>query len=290
MSEPRYPYVHIDVPEEAAEDAGTLLWELGAEGVEERDAGTLAKGAGAGRVTLVAAFPTHEAAAEAVAELPAEWHARVEEVVGDAWRDAWKEHYRPFALTPGVVVRPPWEEYAAKPGEQVLVLEPGRAFGTGLHATTTLVARALDAEKHRLVGHHVMDVGTGSGILGLTALLLGAEHAVLTDIDPDAIEVARENAERNELLARVSLHATTDLSAFGQFPVVVANIEARILEPMAQELIDRVLPGGLLVLSGILVGQEDGVRAAYGKLTPVKTDTEGEWVALVFHAPAASPA
>jgi ribosomal protein L11 methyltransferase len=166
MSEPRYPYVHIDVPEEAAEDAGTLLWELGAEGVEERDAGTLAKGAGAGRVTLVAAFPTHEAAAEAVAELPAEWHARVEEVVGDAWRDAWKEHYRPFALTPGVVVRPPWEEYAAKPGEQVLVLEPGRAFGTGLHATTTLVARALDAEKHRLVGHHVMDVGTAAASSG----------------------------------------------------------------------------------------------------------------------------
>ena len=287
MSEPRYPYVHLDVPEEASEDAGSLLWDLGAEGVEERDGGTLARGAGAGLVTLVAAFPTHAEAEAACAELPTEWKPRVEEVVGDAWRDAWKEHYRPFALTAGVVVRPPWEEYPPKEGERVLVLEPGRAFGTGLHATTTLVARALDAHRERLAGQRVLDVGTGSGILGLTALLLGADRVVLTDIDPDAIEVARENAERNGLLARVSLHATTDLAAFGQFPVVVANIEARILEPMAAELCARLLPGALLVLSGILVGQEDQVRAAYGALEAITTDVEGEWVALVFHAPAA---
>jgi ribosomal protein L11 methyltransferase len=287
MSEPRYPYVHIDVPEEAAEDAGMLLWDLGAEGVEERDGGTLAKGASAGRVTFVAAFATREEADAAVAELSADWSPRVEEVVGDAWRDAWKEHYRPFSLTPQLVVRPPWEEYNAKPGEHVLVLEPGRAFGTGLHATTTLVARALDRAKDQLAGHHVLDVGTGSGILGLAALMLGAERVVLTDIDPDAVEVARENAERNGLLAKVSLHATTDLSVFGTFPVVVANIEARILEPMAEELTARLAPGALLVLSGILVGQETSVGAVYVALglTLVSTEIEGEWVALTFHAP-----
>lgn len=287
MTEPRYPYVHLDVPEAAAEDAGSLLWDLGAEGVEERDAGTLARGAGAGLVTLVAAFPSREEAENACAELPPEWKPRVEEVVGDAWRDAWKEHYRPFALTPSVVVRPPWEEYTPKEGERVLVLEPGRAFGTGLHATTTLVARALDKRRPRFAGQRILDVGTGSGILGLTALLLGADHAVLTDVDPDAIEVASENAERNALLPRTSLHATTDLSGLGQYPVVVANIEARILEPMAAELSARLLPGGLLVLSGILVGQEDQVRAAYGALTPTAIDVEGEWVALVFDAPLA---
>lgn len=285
MSEPRYPYVHLDVPEEASEDAGALLWELGAEGVEERDAGTLARGAGAGLVTLVAAFATRAEAEAACAELPAEWNPRVEEVVGDAWRDAWKEHYRPFTLTPGVVVRPPWEEYPPKEGERVLVLEPGRAFGTGLHATTTLVARALELHREKITGQRLLDVGTGSGILGLAALLLGADRVVLTDIDPDAVEVARENAERNGLLSRVSLHATTDLSTFGQFPVVVANIEARILEPMAPDLVARLLPGALLVLSGILVGQEDQVRAAYGALTPIATEIEGEWVALSFLAP-----
>ena len=284
MSEPRYPYVHADVPEADAEDASALLWELGAEGVEERDASTLAKGAGAGLVTLVAAFPTHEAAAQVCAELPPAWAPRVEEIVGDAWRDAWKEHYRPFSLTPGLVVRPPWEEYEPQPGERVLELEPGRAFGTGLHATTTLVARALSAEKSRLKDARVLDVGTGSGILGLAALLLGADRVVLTDIDPDAIEVARENAARNGLLERVSLHATTDLEAFGTFPVVVANIEARVLVPMAKELSARLAPGGLLVLSGILVGQEDEVRSAYAALSPVSTEVSGEWVALAFHA------
>jgi len=101
---------------------------------------------------------------------------RLEEVVGDAWRDAWKEHFRPFAITRSIVIRPPWESYAEKPGEQVLVLEPGRAFGTGLHETTSLVARVLEARRGELVGKTVLDVGCGSGILALVALFLTRHH------------------------------------------------------------------------------------------------------------------
>src|SRR6476659_3467887 len=97
VSEPRYPYVHVDVTPEMVDETSALLFELGAEGVEERDEGTLAKTASSGKVTLVAAFSTREDADAAIAEL-AELSPRYEEIVGDAWRDAWKEHYRPFTI------------------------------------------------------------------------------------------------------------------------------------------------------------------------------------------------
>ena len=180
MSEPRYPYVHVDVVPEMVDETSALLFELGAEGVEERDEGTLAKSAASGKVTLVAAFPTREEAEEAMLQLREphvlmgvqrdELAPRYEEIVGDAWRDAWKEHYRPFTIartTDGraVVVRPPWEAYEAKSGEQVLELEPGRAFGTGLHETTRLVAQALAVHASELAGITLLDVGCGSGVL-----------------------------------------------------------------------------------------------------------------------------
>ncbi|HEY6459984.1 MAG TPA: 50S ribosomal protein L11 methyltransferase, partial [Polyangiaceae bacterium] len=162
MNEPRYPYVAVDVAEEEADEAGALLFELGAGGVEQRDATTLKRGA-AGKVTLVASFEDEAQARAAMAEVPAGWGARLEEVVGDAWRDEWKKHFEPFVICPGVVVRPPWREHAAAAGERVVVLEPGRAFGTGLHETTALVAEVLASE--RLAGKDVLDVGCGSGVL-----------------------------------------------------------------------------------------------------------------------------
>src|SRR5689334_11593149 len=129
MVEARYPYVHVDVPPDMADETCALLFELGAEGVEERDEGTLAKSAAAGKVTLVASFATRADAEAAMAEL-AELEPRYEEVVGDAWRDAWKEHYRPFTIARAsdgraIVIRPPWENYSPKAGEHVLELEPG---------------------------------------------------------------------------------------------------------------------------------------------------------------------
>src|SRR5688572_9933484 len=181
-SEPRYPFVHVEVDAAAEDEVSGALWELGATGVEVRDDATLAKGPTGGRTLLVASFDSRdeadaaiEALREALPDLFATGTApRIEEVVGDAWRDAWKEHFQPFALTPRIMVRPPWVPDAdvARGPEvtHVLELEPGRAFGTGLHATTSLVARALDAESDRLKNAVVLDAGTGSGILALVAL------------------------------------------------------------------------------------------------------------------------
>lgn len=284
-AEARYPFVHVDVAPADVDDTSALLFELGAEGVEERDETTLAKNAAGGKVTLVAAFATREDADEAILHLDASLAPRYEEVVGDAWRDAWKEHYKPYAIAEGLVVRPPWEAYEAKAGETVLELEPGRAFGTGLHETTRLVARAIRAHAAEVKGQLVIDVGCGSGILALSALALGAGRAVAIDNDPEAIDVTRENAARNGLTERLDA-STTDIAALdAQAPLVVANIEARVLVPMANELSRCVAPGGLLLLSGILVPQKDEVRAAYPAMELEGAPSLGEWILLALRKP-----
>jgi ribosomal protein L11 methyltransferase len=279
---PRYPYVAIDVAEDDVDEAGALLFELGAAGVEQRDATTLVRGA-LGKVTLVASFERAEEARAATAELPEAWAPRVEEVVGDAWRDEWKKHFEPFRVCEGVVVRPPWREHAAAPGEHVVVLEPGRAFGTGLHETTSLVAEEL--AQTPLSGVTVLDVGCGSGVLSLIALALGATRARAVDVDPDAVAVTRENADRNGVGDRVETDETPVDALVGSYPVVLANIESKTLVDLAAALIARVAPGGLLVLSGILSAavmpsQLADIRRAFAALEEEGVRTKGEWIAV----------
>jgi ribosomal protein L11 methyltransferase len=299
----------VDAPPDQSDEIAAALFELGATGVEERDGSTLVRGAAAEKVTLVGSFETREeadAAILALAEAVPEGAPRLEEVVGDAWRDAWKEHFAPFALTPHLTVVPPWSAATAviPDGAMRLELEPGRAFGTGLHATTSLVAEILDASREALAGREVLDMGTGSGILALSALLLGASRAVAVDVDPDVIEVVRENAARNGLEARVEAHAGTVESVTRTFPWVLANIEARVLRPIAPELARVLAPGGTLVLSGILESEHDEMVHLYGslprKLTHAGTRRRGPdggapptpgpaghdgWVAIAFNAP-----
>lgn len=296
-NEPRYPFLVVDVPADAADELSAALFELGASGVEERDDQTLLRGAGGGRVTLRASFPDRaeaEAAIEGLRELDAALSPAIEEVVGDAWRDAWKEHFAPFALTPRITVAPPWAERPTAPsGGHVLWLEPGRAFGTGLHATTSLVAELLDAHAGELSRQELLDVGTGSGILALAALLLGASRAVAVDNDPDVIEVVEENADRNGLRDRIEAREATVEQITRAFPWVVANIEARVLRPLAAELGRVLAPGGRLILSGILATEHDEIVATYTALprglrhveTRRREDAgtpDASWVAILF--------
>jgi len=299
--EPRYPFVHVEVAPAEEDEISAALFELGATGVEVRDDGTLLRAAASGKVLLVASFDDHDAANGAVhdlAEAAPHLAPRVEEVVGDAWRDAWKEHFKPFALTDRIVVRPPWvplDEVVVPEGASVLELEPGRAFGTGLHATTSLVAGVLDAHADRLRGARVLDAGTGSGILAFVALRLGAGHVVAFDVDPDVVEIVEENAARNAMSEQVSASAGTIDAVDGVFPWVLANIEARVLDPIAEELAARVASGGELVLSGILGAEEERMLTRYTSLrTPLerasvtrKGDGVDAWVCIHLRRPAA---
>jgi len=314
-STPIYPFLAIDVPAIAAEVAAEQLFELGALGVERRDATTLVKGAGAegivvdhgadvvessavwesqpgevgddAMVTLVAAFETREAALEAMEAFDEELHPRIEEVVGDAWRDAWKEHFAAFRISPRIVIEPPWKPADRAlidevPGTKLLTLEPGRAFGTGLHPTTALVAGVVDALGDRLVGLSVLDLGCGSGILSLVALMLGAARVRATDLDVDAVRITRENAENLHLADRLDVDASTFEQLTGRYPLVLANIQAEVLVPHAAAIQRLVAPGGTLVLSGILITQKERVREAYAAMKLIEAPTRGEWVALVL--------
>lgn len=280
--EPRFPFLLVDVDEADADEASALLFELGAGGVEERDETTLVKGT-VGKRTLVAAFESHEEAVAALGAVDASWAGRIEEIVGDAWRDAWKAHFRPFVLCPGVVVRPPWETYEPAEGvNHVIELEPGRAFGTGLHETTSLVAEALAAHPESFQGRAVLDVGCGSGILAIVALVLGASRARAIDNDADVIDVVKENAVRNGLVSRIETDATPVEDLTETYDTVVANIEADVLTRLAKPISARVNPGGLLVLSGVLFPQKERVALAYEGFELIDTPQKGEWIALVF--------
>jgi len=276
---PRYPRVVLEADASQSDILSASLFELGATGVEERDQATLQKSSSDSTVTLVASFDSFDDANDAAAAL-AEYGARVEEIVGDAWRDAWKDGFHPFHLTPSIIVRPPWEEWSAAPGERVLVLEPGRAFGTGLHATTSLVARALERHADELEGHEILDVGCGTGILAIVALAHGASKARAVDNDADVIDVVRENAARNGMLERIDADTTDATQLLGSWPVIVANIEARVLVPMAPALNRLLGEHGLLILSGVLEEQRDEVVAAYAPLRLEKIEQQDEWVAI----------
>ena len=273
----RWWLVALDVAPDDVDVTSGKMFELGAQGLEERD--------GSASVTLVASFDDEETARAAKDSLGPS--ARIEVLEGDAWRDAWKEHFRPFRLCQGLWIRPPWEEHTPKRGERVLVLEPGRAFGTGLHETTSLAAEALFEHAARFRGSFVLDVGCGSGILSLVALALGASRVRAIDIDPDAIVVTRENAARNGMTLTLDADDTPLERATGPYAAVVANIEARTLTELAPLLVKRVAPGGFIVLAGILAPdaaplQLDAVREAYATLREEEIRRKGDWVTLVL--------
>lgn len=284
MTEPRYPYVHVTVPTDASEWVSDLLWTLEAQGVEERDATTLLRSEGENSVLLVASFESDEVAHRAVAQLP--FPARLDHVVGDAWRHAWREHFHPRKVGPRLLLRPSWREVAPEPGDVVLTIDPGGAFGSGIHETTRLVLAEVDAWVKG--GERVLDVGCGSGILAVAALLLGAEEAYGTDVDPTAVPVALENADINGVAGRFSADTTDVAEVAGEWPLVLANIQAPILITMASSLAARLAPEGVLVLSGILSGQEDDVREAFEAqgLVHLRTTAENEWRGVVVQRPA----
>ncbi len=286
MSDPtvRFPRVLIDVPADVADEMSFELFELGAEGVEQRDESTLDQNVVDDTVTLFASFPSDDLAAAALSYLDPVYNPRQDDVVGDAWRDGWKEHFRPFSLTPSIVIRPPWSTVDSCPGAHVLEMDPGRAFGTGLHATTRLVAQAIERHTGRFRHAAILDVGCGSGVLALCALIHGAVRVRAVDNDPDAVSATRENAERNGFADRIEADTRDVRHLTEVFPLVAANIEARVLCGMARPLTRCVAPSGLLVLSGVLADQVPDVLAAYRDLRHEAThDCEG-WVALELSA------
>ncbi|MBU3058178.1 50S ribosomal protein L11 methyltransferase [Pseudomonas indica] len=185
---------------------------------------------------------------------------QIERIEDQDWERSWMDNFQPMRFGRRLWIVPSWHA-APEPDAVNLLLDPGLAFGTGTHPTTALCLEWLDGQD--LTGRQLLDFGCGSGILAIAALLLGAERAVGTDIDPQALEASRDNAERNGIApARFPLYLPEALPA-EQADVVVANILAGPLVSLAPQITRLVRPGGLLALSGVLAEQADEVRAAY---------------------------
>jgi ribosomal protein L11 methyltransferase len=201
------------------------------------------------------------------------------------WAEAWKAFFPVLRVGRRLVIRPTWRRHRARPGDVVLALDPGMAFGTGLHPTTRLCLAALEplADHGRLAEATVLDVGCGSGILAIAALRLGAASASGVDTDPIAIESTLANARRNRLARRLRARAGRLPTGEEPFDVVLANLIAGVLVPLAPHLRDELRPGGTLVASGIFVDREGDVRAAFESagLRVVDRTVEGDWIALV---------
>ena len=204
------------------------------------------------------------------------------------WADAWKTHFPVLRVGRRLVIRPTWRDHEAAPGDVVLALDPGMAFGTGLHPTTRLCLAALEdlADERRVRGARVLDVGSGSGILSVAAGLLGARSVVAVDTDPIAAESTAANAGLNKLDDVIVARRGSVPVADPPFDVVLANLIASLLVDLAAELRQSVAPGGRLIASGIFIDREAEVAGAFedAGLHVVGRLAETDWVALTAAA------
>ena len=205
---------------------------------------------------------------------------RVRPVDDAEWAEAWKAHY--VAQRIGrVLIVPSWaQDEAAAAGEVAIVLDPGMAFGTGLHPTTRGCLELLQSIS---MPESVLDVGCGSGVLSLAALRLGAGRAVGLDTDPLAVEATRANAERNGLATRVDARlGSLPSEPEDRYPLILANLVAAVLIELAPGLAGHLEPGGTLLASGIIEPRADEVIAAMVEagLAVVGRRDDGEWVSL----------
>ena len=202
--------------------------------------------------------------------------------VQDGWQDAWKETFKPTQVTDRIVVKPTWEEYDAKADQMVLEIDPGMAFGTGTHETTSLCMKML--EKYLKPEMNVMDVGCGSGILAISAALLGCGDILGIEIDPDAVKVAQENVELNKVAGAVKVQEG-DLTKGVNYKadIVVANLMHNLVIELAPSARKHLAKDGVFISSGILIEKKDQVAKAIkdAKFEILEIPEDGEWCAIV---------
>jgi ribosomal protein L11 methyltransferase len=198
------------------------------------------------------------------------------------WANHWKKYFKPFKVGNRIVIKPTWEDYSPKEGEIILEMDPGMAFGTGTHETTILCIQALE----RLISPscHILDIGCGTGILSIAALLLGAEHAVAVDIDGNAVRTARRNAALNGVISRMRV-VKSDLldEVTGKYDLIMANIIADVVIELSGSAKKYLSKDGILMASGIILERLQDVLDAveeYGYKS-IEHFTLGDWAVVV---------
>ncbi len=212
-----------------------------------------------------------------------------ERIIHEDWHDKWKRFFKPLRVGRRLVVKPTWEDYIPGPDEIVIEMDPGRAFGVGSHASTRLILQKLEkmSDAGLIKNMRVLDVGTGSGILAISAARLGAREVIAIDIDLDAVETARKNVHLNNVHEQVFVSNAPLWEIEGPFDLVLANIDRDSLLLLSKELSAQVASNGLLLLSGILDHQADGIEKGFGnqglKLVSVVPDEkDSRWILMEF--------
>jgi len=208
---------------------------------------------------------------------------------GEDWSETWKSFFKPLIVGKNIVVKPTWEPYEPKPGQVIIEIDPGRAFGTGKHPSTALCLEILElilseSDREKMDSVSVLDVGTGSGILGIAAAHLGARRVLGLDLDPEALKVAEENLLRNGVEGIMSV-SSIPLHRLGEtYDLVIANLTAQVITQMAANLSRCVSPEGWLVLSGILNEQMEEVVKCFEAhyFNEVDSWTMEEWRAILL--------
>lgn len=243
-------------------------------------------------VTMLTYIPESDAGSESLqAVREGLWHLGRIRHVGELqvtrkreqdWTDAWKSHYRVMRVGQRTVIKPTWLEYTPSPDDLVLELDPGMAFGTGLHPTTRLCLRAI--ETSATPGVRALDLGTGSGVLAAAMAKLGAREVVALDIDPIAVDAAAATAQRNGVADRVSVGEGSIEQAEGLYGFIAANIIAAVIIDLAAQLAEALEPGGRLVVSGIIEDRYEEVALSLAAAGLHVRDLlrEGDWVAIVL--------
>ncbi len=225
--------------------------------------------------------------------LPAEYASSLDisstTLDGEDWRESWKAYFRPLRAGRHIVIKPSWETFEAMPGDVVVEIDPGQAFGVGTHASTALMLECME----ELMGSMdeppatLIDIGTGTGILAITAAKLGAGAVVGVDIDPEAERAAMKNVVLNRVRQSVSITSRPLEETEGPFEMILANIDRDTLCLLAGDIRGISGPGSLLIVSGILDSQAHAVISCYErhgfvKIREKQHESEGEWVCLVF--------
>lgn len=299
--------ITVTTSQEAKEAAADILYQQGVNGLVIEDSYPIALEADVEdytplpetefpleEVRLIAYLPLDEQLASKVDSIrqlvaaladydldPGRAEVSLSEVEDEDWATAWKAYYKPIPVGEKLLIKPSWEDI--EPTDRLVIeLDPGMAFGTGTHATTTMCLEILE----RLIkgGERVIDVGCGSGILSIAAALLGASQVQALDYDPVAVKVARENITTSGVGAIVSV-AQSDLlqAASGKAHIIVANIIARIIIQLIPQLGAFLAPGGLFIASGIIGERLDAVLASLAAhdFEVVEEMNEDDWYALV---------
>lgn len=212
---------------------------------------------------------------------------RTEVITDPDWGEAWKKYFKPLRVSKSLVVKPTWERYTPQARDIVIEMDPGMAFGTGQHASTRMCMAALEGillRERKTLPWQVLDVGTGTGILGITCAKLGAQRVVCVDSDKKAAEIARENVQLNGVQDRVDVINGDCATITESFDLIVANLTAKLLLKLKSHLLARLNRGGYMVLSGITEPSREDMESSFFRppLTPCDTVTEKEWICFTL--------